>query len=51
VIWIAVISVGMSLLGLEIGGRVGMNFEHRSELIGGEVLIAVGIALATGILG
>jgi putative Mn2+ efflux pump MntP len=48
---IAVISVGMSLLGLEIGGRVGATFEHRSEIVGGAVLIAVGIALATSLLG
>ena len=48
---IAVISVGMSLVGLEIGGRVGGTVEHGSEIIGGAVLIAVGIALATGLLG
>jgi len=48
---IAVISVGMSLVGLEIGGRLGSKLEHRSELIGGAVLIAVGVALATGLLG
>lgn len=48
---IAVVSVGMSLVGLEIGGRVGMSFEHRSEIVGGVVLIAVGIALAAGLLG
>jgi manganese efflux pump family protein len=48
---IAVASVGMSLVGLEIGGRVGMSFEHRSEIVGGVVLIAVGIALAAGLLG
>jgi putative Mn2+ efflux pump MntP len=48
---IAVVSVGMSLVGLEIGGRVGMSFEHRSEIVGGAVLIAVGFALATGLLG
>jgi putative Mn2+ efflux pump MntP len=48
---IAAVSVSMSLVGLEIGGRVGANFEHRSEVIGGAVLIAVGIALAAGFLG
>jgi manganese efflux pump family protein len=48
---IAVISVGMSLVGLEIGGRIGGRLERRSELIGGAVLIAVGVALATGLLG
>jgi manganese efflux pump family protein len=48
---IASISVGMSLVGLEIGGRVGSAFENRSEIVGGVVLIAVGIALAMGLLG
>lgn len=48
---IAVISVGMSLVGLEIGDRIGGKLERRSELIGGAVLVAVGVALATGLLG
>jgi manganese efflux pump family protein len=48
---IAAISVGMSLAGLEIGGRVGIAFEHRSEIVGGVVLIVIGVALATGLLG
>jgi manganese efflux pump family protein len=48
---IAVVSVGMSLVGLEIGGRVGSAFERRGELVGGAVLIAVGVALGTGLLG
>jgi putative Mn2+ efflux pump MntP len=48
---IAVVSVGMSLVGLEIGGRVGPAFEHGGELVGGAVLIAVGVAVGTGLLG
>ncbi len=48
---IAVVSVGMSLVGLEIGRRVGASVEHRGELVGGMVLIGVGIAVAAGLLG
>jgi putative Mn2+ efflux pump MntP len=48
---IAVVSVGMSLVGLEIGGRLGVNVERRSEVVGGIVLVAVGIALASGLFG
>ena len=47
---IAVTSVAMSLIGLEIGDRLGSRFEHDTELLGGIVLIAVGAALAIGIL-
>jgi manganese efflux pump family protein len=48
---IAIVTVGMSLAGLEIGGGVSTSVEHGSELVGGMVLIAVGIAVATGLLG
>jgi putative Mn2+ efflux pump MntP len=48
---IAVVSVGMSLIGLEIGGRVSKAVERRSDLVGGLVLIAVGVAVGTGVLG
>jgi putative Mn2+ efflux pump MntP len=47
----AVVSVGMSLVGLELGHRLGGRVEAWSEEIGGGVLIAVGLALAIGILG
>ncbi len=47
----AVISVGMSLVGLELGHRLGVHVEAWSEELGGAVLIGVGIAIATGILG
>jgi manganese efflux pump family protein len=48
---IAAVSVGMSLAGLEIGGRVSTSVEQRSELVGGMVLVAVGVAVAIGLLG
>lgn len=47
VIVIAVVSVGMSLVGLEIGARLGASVEKWSSEIGGLVLILVGIAIAT----
>ena len=45
------VSVAMSLAGLELGHRLGRRVEGWSEEIGGAVLILVGIAIATGILG
>jgi putative Mn2+ efflux pump MntP len=47
---IGVVSVVMSLLGLELGSRIGGRAGERGELIGGLVLIAVGIALAAGVI-
>jgi putative Mn2+ efflux pump MntP len=47
---IAVISVGLSLLGLEVGRRLGERLGQRAELAGGAVLILVGIAIGTGLL-
>jgi putative Mn2+ efflux pump MntP len=46
-----VISVALSLLGLELGSRLGARVEAWSEEIGGSVLILVGIAIAAGLLG
>lgn len=46
----AVVSVAMSLVGLELGHRLGRHVEAWSEEIGGGILILVGIAIATGIL-
>jgi putative Mn2+ efflux pump MntP len=46
-----VVSIVMSLLGLELGHRVGKRAEAWSEEIGGGVLILVGIAIAVGVLG
>ena len=47
---IGVVSVTMSLLGLELGDRLGTRTGERGELLGGLVLITVGVALASGIL-
>ncbi len=46
-----VISVAMSLVGLELGSRLGTRVEAWSEELGGGVLILVGVAIAIGILG
>lgn len=42
---IAVVSVGMSLVGLEVGSRLGTSVERWSSEIGGIVLVLVGIAM------
>lgn len=47
---IAVVSVALSLLGLEIGGRVGTRLGQRSELVGGAVLVVIGVAIGLGLL-
>lgn len=46
-----VVSILMSLLGLELGHRVGKRVEAWSEEIGGGMLIVVGIAIGAGVLG
>jgi putative Mn2+ efflux pump MntP len=46
---IAVVSVGMSLVGLEVGDRLGGRVERWSSEIGCIVLILVGAAIAAGI--
>lgn len=46
-----VISVCLSLVGLELGSRLGARVEAWSEELGGAVLILVGLALAIGVLG
>jgi putative Mn2+ efflux pump MntP len=45
---IAAVSVGMSLVGLEVGSRFGSSVEKWSSEIGGLVLIFVGIVIAAG---
>ena len=47
---IAAMSVAMSLLGLEVGGRLGASVERWSGELGAAVLIVVGIAIALGAL-
>jgi manganese efflux pump family protein len=44
------VSVLMSLAGLELGGRLGTAAGRRGEQIGGAILVAVGVALAAGVL-
>lgn len=46
---IAVVSVAMSLMGLELGDRLGARVENNGELLAGIVLVGVGIAIATGL--
>lgn len=50
VIIIALVSVGMSLVGLEIGRKMGRSVERWSGEVGGAILIIVGILIASGIL-
>jgi putative Mn2+ efflux pump MntP len=47
---IGVVSVVLSLAGLELGGRIGTAAGRRGEQIGGAILVGVGIALAAGVL-
>jgi putative Mn2+ efflux pump MntP len=47
---IAVVSVGMSLVGLEVGRRLGRSVEQWSAELGGAVLVLVGTLIATGVL-
>jgi putative Mn2+ efflux pump MntP len=47
---IGVISVTLSLIGLELGARIGARTGDGAEAIGSVVLIAVGIAVASGLL-
>jgi len=44
------VCVAMSLIGLELGGHIGDWLGPGAELLGGAVLIAVGIAVGTGVL-
>jgi putative Mn2+ efflux pump MntP len=46
---IGLVSVTLSLAGLELGDRLGTTIGQRGELLGGLVLVAVGIAVASGI--
>lgn len=48
IVAIGVVSVGLSLLGLELGARLGERVERFGELLGGAVLILVGVAVLTG---
>ena len=50
-VMMGLVSVAMSLVGLELGHRLGERVEKWSDEIGGAVLIGVGVALAIGLLG
>jgi putative Mn2+ efflux pump MntP len=45
-----VVSVAMSLAGLELGARIGTATGDRSELIACALLIATGVIIAAGVL-
>jgi putative Mn2+ efflux pump MntP len=45
-----VVSVVMSLAGLELGARIGAAAGERSELIACVLLIVVGAVIAAGVL-
>lgn len=45
---IGLVSVGMSLAGLELGAKLGMALGERAELAGGIVLVLVGALVAVG---
>lgn len=47
---IGVVSVALSLVGLELGARIGVATGERGEVLGGLVLVGVGLALAAGAL-
>jgi manganese efflux pump family protein len=47
---IGAVSVALSLLGLELGARIGASFGSRGEILGGLVLIGVGAAIAAGLI-
>ena len=47
---IGAVSVTMSLIGLELGQRIGARVGDMGEMLGGAVLIGVGIAIATEVL-
>jgi putative Mn2+ efflux pump MntP len=47
---IGAVSVTLSLIGLELGSRIGAKTGERGELLGGLVLIGVGAVMAAGLL-
>jgi putative Mn2+ efflux pump MntP len=50
VLLVASVSIGLSLLGLELGNRLGSVVERRSGELGGAALVVVGIAIISGAL-
>lgn len=47
---IGITSVSLSLIGLELGGRLGPKIEEYSELFSGLILIIVGVAIVVKII-
>ena len=47
---IGLVSVGLSLIGLELGARIGQWAGERAEPLAGLMLISVGVAIAAGAL-
>jgi len=47
---IATVSVAMSLVGLEVGGRLGSLRQRWSAELGAAVLVAVGVAITVGVM-
>lgn len=47
---ISVVSVALSLLGLELGEQLGTRLGKWSEVVGGAILVLVGVAIGTGVL-
>jgi putative Mn2+ efflux pump MntP len=45
-----VVSVAMTLAGLQLGAKVGTAAGDRSELLASALLIGVGVAIAAGVL-
>ena len=45
---IGVMSVTLSLVGLELGSRLGPRIGDRAEIVGSLVLVGVGVAIAAG---
>jgi putative Mn2+ efflux pump MntP len=50
VVVFAGVSVGLSLIGLEIGSRLGGRSQRRGELLGGLILVGTGAALLSGVI-
>jgi putative Mn2+ efflux pump MntP len=47
---IGAVSVTLSLIGLELGALIGTRTGEWGELLGGLILMAVGVAIAAGVL-